>query len=267
MSNETPQQASRTSAFTYALHEGLERMKTIIDNDSFTFVINKERFETDIFEAVLLSPAVHERLTIDRSDRMFVIEDENIPCKMISILIGLVSGETVELSLEERKSLIFLCRYLKNKKFEKIIFGMLIGMSSSVLMQFYEQEPKYDAMIASQFYSYSQEDICLFDVDVLEALLSSKSLVVWHEDSLLDTILELGCDYYSLLRYVRFEFLTLFGISRFVDTIDFSCIMEDIWSRLIIRLKGVDGKDIFVRRYQNRGFCSAIIEGIPDIFF
>jgi hypothetical protein len=74
---------------------------------------------------------------------------------------------------------------------------------------------------------------------VLEALLSNDSLVIGDEDSLLGMGLELGCDYYSLLRYVRFEFFGLFGISQFVHTIDFYYMTEDIWSILIIRLKGI----------------------------
>jgi hypothetical protein len=94
-------------------------------------------------------------------------------------------------------------------------------MLLSIDVRFYEPDSKHDSIIILQSYSYSQKDICLFDIDVFGTLLSSEWLVVWNEDLLLEMIVELGCDYYLLLECVRFKFLSLFGISRFVNTIVF----------------------------------------------
>jgi hypothetical protein len=68
-------------------------------------------------------------------------------------------------------------------------------MSSSIIVRFYEPDSKHNSMTASQFYSYSQEDICLLDINVVEFFLSSELLVVWDENSLLEMILELDCDH------------------------------------------------------------------------
>jgi hypothetical protein len=87
MSKETSRQTSLTSAFTDALHEGIERIKSVIDDNPFTFMINKEKFNIDLFEPVFLPPALDECLMMDRSNRMFVSEDDNITSEMISILV------------------------------------------------------------------------------------------------------------------------------------------------------------------------------------
>jgi hypothetical protein len=61
----------------------------------------------------------------------------------------------------------------------------------------------------------SAEDLSMLSIDALFELISSESLVISSEDSLLDLILCLGESYYSRLDCLRFEFLRLTGISRF----------------------------------------------------
>jgi hypothetical protein len=51
---------------------------------------------------------------------------------------------------------------------------------------------------------------------------SKEEVVVENEDSLFEVIVGLGSDYYCLVDYLRFEYLTVSSISRFVEMIDIS---------------------------------------------
>jgi hypothetical protein len=92
-------------------------------------------------------------------------------------------------------------------------------------------------------------------------------LVVESEDWLLDLILALGRSYYSLLDYVRYEFLSDHGISKFCDGIEYSYVTERIWSRLNHRLKGILDETLRSRRFHFRQvpFASTILNEYPSI--
>jgi hypothetical protein len=266
MSAASSQIGNRTSAFTNALCEGIERTKSVIESNLFTFIVNKVHVETTVFEALLLSQAVQERMKNDRSDNTFVIEEESIDSESMSKLIRLFSGDSVEICLNERKSMISLCRILKNKIIEKMIFGLSVGQSSSFVMTFrdFQKDRLDETLIASHFYLYSRDDLLMLDVETLNEVISNDSLVVLSEDSLLEQILEFGREYLLLLGHLRFENLSLSGISRFFDMVDFSDVTESIWCGLSYRLKGGTNVDLKSCRYHAE-LDSTIIDNIPSM--
>jgi hypothetical protein len=257
------QSGRQTSGFDFALREGLQRVKNVINSDSFTFVINGTRFEIDIIDALLLSPAAHERLQHDRRDTTIVIDDDNISCAAFSKLTDLLKCVSVEVNMAERKSMILLCRYLQNNTMEKIFFGLSIGQSSSISVTFGSSKPSDCSIIASDFYLYSKEDLSLLSVETLSDILSSDSLVLLSEDSLFDLLISFGDSYSALFDHLRIEFLSSRGISNFFDKIDFSRVTFKMWSSLGLRMKGIFDSSLKMRRF--RRIDSNIIQSYADI--
>jgi hypothetical protein len=54
------------------LSKAFQRFQNIFGSDPFTFQINGDCFESSLFSAVLLSPAVHEMLSHDASMTTFI---------------------------------------------------------------------------------------------------------------------------------------------------------------------------------------------------
>jgi hypothetical protein len=90
-------------------------------------LVNNIPDETTIPDALLVSPAVKERFNNDLTGTTFLINDEIINAHMFSQLSRIQSESAVELSITERKSILSLCRYLKNDTPEKLIIGLSIG--------------------------------------------------------------------------------------------------------------------------------------------
>jgi hypothetical protein len=105
-----------------------------------------------------------------------------------------------------------LCRHLKNDRLERVVFGLFSGLSFSNYFKIDERDSCDRTVIASHFYSYSTEELCTLSIESLCEILSSDTLIVQNEDSLLDLISTLEESYYSLLDYVRFEFLSVKGL-------------------------------------------------------
>jgi hypothetical protein len=150
---------------------------------------------------------------------------------------------------------------------EMIIFSGSIGQSKSTTVKISKFEDSIDSPVSSHFYSYSRSDLSLLSIESLSSLLSEDELVIETEDWLLELILELGPSYYSLLDYVRYEFLSSNGISQFCDHIDCSEITGKIWSQLSLRLKGIIDDTLRKRRFHVRGVSldSRIVNELPSI--
>jgi hypothetical protein len=93
-------------------------------------------------------------------------------------------------------------------------------------------------------------------------------LVVENEDSLVNFILDIDESGSSLLDYVRYDFLSLPGISTFCDRIDYRSITAAIWSSLSLRLKGTIDNKLRLRRCSWRSIPleSTIVNELPPIF-
>jgi hypothetical protein len=68
-----------------------------------------------------------------------------------------------------------------------------------------------------------------FTIDALDNLLSEGVVIVESEDMLLRQIVELGSDYFPLIRHIRFEFLSKGEISKFAKQYRRLIPSESIW--------------------------------------
>jgi hypothetical protein len=87
--------------------------------------------------------------------------------------------------------------------------------------------------IASHFHCYSTDDLRCLDKEMLHNLLVSHSLQVETEDHLLESLIDLGSDYFEFWSYIEVSHLTRSGFLRFVQEIPFHALTTDIWSTFV----------------------------------
>jgi hypothetical protein len=248
------------------------RLRSIIQSQPFTFIVNGVSIESDVFNAVFISPAVHEALIHDSTISSFIISNDQINPSSLRLLHQLLSVGVVTVQHHDRNQLILLCHILGN--FELIEFFLtVISFESSNddidihLSEFLKKERGNRHILASSFYKYSIDDLVLLDVITLDNILSSNELRIRNEDWLIECIIGLGANYFSLLRHVRFEFLSQKGVLLFLEKVQYSEITSDIWSAITVRLCGHFDHRIFQKRLRPVPILdSVIITDFPSIF-
>jgi hypothetical protein len=84
---------------------------------------------------------------------------------------------------------------------------------------------------------------------------------------LVDVIFGLCCDYYRLFYDLHFEYLSVSGISRFIEIVDLSFLTDSIWNGLSVRLKYVCYCPVTTSSKVDCHIDSAIISGFPGTFW
>jgi hypothetical protein len=197
---------ARSLALAHAIVEGIERLNSI--SDCFTILINKERLELSFVEVLFLSPSIHRQFQHDSSFHEFEINGSKIEIETFRILHEMISGELISISATELQSLISLCDVLENWRLKRLFVSFLFDISKSksesMIFDFSAKKALNLSKIASELYSYSIEELSLFDAEILCEILSDEQIVVENEDSLFEVIVGLGSDYYCLFDYLRF---------------------------------------------------------------
>jgi hypothetical protein len=83
------------------------------------------------------------------------------------------------------------------------------------------------------------------------------------EDSLLESLIGLGCDYYEFWSYIEVNLLTKEGLSLFVSTLPFDELRLDIWSKVINCLTGISDSNHPRRNHRHRNPSSNLIASLP----
>jgi hypothetical protein len=109
---------------------GLNRVRMVIGSEAFSFVVNGHRFESTISESIFLSPAVEELFLNDFGAREFAISNSSVDSNDLPILLNFIYlsisiSAPSSNTLLSQKSLLTICRYLKNQQLE------LLALSSS----------------------------------------------------------------------------------------------------------------------------------------
>jgi hypothetical protein len=275
--------------FYAILQEGCDRMFDVVRSETFQFFVNGECYESTLAEAVLISPRVHDVLRNDRSSRAFVISDEDLESRDFGHFLDFVRcHDCVSFSEDKELSFLSICRLLGNERLALILLASQNSTSSSNHNSIFvlkspssvsspSCETVSDDIVfgdikvdycASHFHTYSIDKLRRLDKHMLHDILSSPSLALESEDGLLRVLIELGSAYFEFWTYIEVVFLTDKGFSLFVDKLPFDELTKEIWSQVILRLRGASEGQY--RRRNCRDFPvqfeSAILSDFPAIF-
>jgi hypothetical protein len=117
---------------------------------------------------------------------------------------------------------------------------------------------------ASQCYLYSADELRCLDKQTLHHLLYSQSLRIGTEDGLLRVLIDLGSDYCDYFDYLEGQFLTVKGVSDFLDSLEFDKLTQQLWMKVSERLKGTLDEAPFARRVPPL-FTSTILTILPPL--
>jgi hypothetical protein len=134
---------SQLCFFPAFFQNGLNRIVKMIGSDIVSFIVNGHRFESTIVESIFLSPAVEEMLLSDFCSREFYISDFSIDSNDFSILLDFIrcdhNRDSISLSasiyasllktFSNQKSLLSICRTLKNTQLELIVLTSFDNLS------------------------------------------------------------------------------------------------------------------------------------------
>jgi hypothetical protein len=225
MTSNIDSQHLKCSLLYAILEDGLSRMLEVVKSDDFTFHVNGQTFSNTLAEAVLVSSKVYQSLHSDPSIRTFTINDTSVDQSCFSEFLEFVRGRDF-CTLSTNTALLFLplCRSLGNEHLALVLLMSFLSTSGVTTFPFFEVNIDN---CASQFHSYSIDTLRLLDKQTLHSLLGSPSLKVKTEDAFLNTLIDLGSDYFEFWRYVEVSLLTTKGISLFAEKLPFDELTID----------------------------------------
>jgi hypothetical protein len=206
-----------------------------ISSDLFTFIINGVSFHTDCSEAIFLSPAVSEQLSVDACSRIFTISDDDIFSSDFTSLRTFLSGAPFTFDRSAFTSLISLCQRLSNLSLEQFFFELSASsLSDDISLTFPDLfHPQLDQSIPLNFLSNSVP----ISLESLDNLLSRNHLIIDSEDTLLEWLLSLPSDYFPLLRHIQFSFVSDQFLGHFIDYFGVLPPPEPLWKGVSIWVK------------------------------
>jgi hypothetical protein len=202
------------------ISDSLPRLQDALFPDSFTFVVNGTIIESSLADAVSLSPAVQEQLSVDSCARQFILNESGIKPTNILSLECLLSGEIICFGQSDSHSLAFLSRNLGNSGLECLFVGRSKSGTQVNLLKW----PTGSRL------SLELIDLSELSVEALDSLLSNESISIQSEDALLELILKLGVEFWPLLNRISLRFLSADGL--FILAHHFSVPLESVWSSI-----------------------------------
>jgi hypothetical protein len=264
MTKPTPEQERpRLSCLSTFFQDGIKRIQNVIGSSEFKFVVNGNRVESTIIESVFLSPAVEALLLNDSETREFHIADKDVKLEAFLLILDFIRFGGVSQSsrsFSSQKSLFSICDHLHHHKLK-----LLALISPDILIP----SSDFDIIIdefASNFYQHSKSNLLEFPIALLDSILSNRKLKIQNEDWLLDLFLSGGSEFMTLFSHLKVEFLSLNGMKRFCEEIQYCDLTECIWNGIVRRLtKANDGDGRFDRWADPNGFESTIVSDLPVI--
>jgi hypothetical protein len=237
-------------------------MFEFMKSDQFTFLVHGRSFESELAEAVLISPAVSDALRTNPLNRSFLISSESIQSEDFNAFLTFVRcRDRVCIPRSRAVSFISISNYLGNESLVVALFSLLKPGPGTEL-HIGNCEGAIDEC-ASQFYSYSADDLRFIERGTLHRLLSSDSLLIESEDSLLRLLLTLGADRGDFFSYIEVPFLSAEGLSLFLSQLNFNDLSEALWLKILPRLQGISPSRRGLRRYR-KSLDSLILRQIPS---
>jgi hypothetical protein len=220
------------SPFHAILQDGIDRLLELLLCEEFTFIVKGKYLKTTLSEAVLISPIISERLKADPMNREFDFGSDELEFEMkeFSSFLDLVRNRDEGIfSREDEMKILSMSKLIGNEKLSLLVLGSVhCDVSSKISpnsLSSCDCESESSKVISkaemniekctSQFSSYSVDELRNLPKQLLHSLLSSPSLSIESEDSLLQTLIDLGSDYFEYWIYIEIPFLSTEGISQF----------------------------------------------------
>jgi hypothetical protein len=172
--------------------------------DGFMFTSENAIFECSVGQAIALSAAVREQLSVDACARTFALND----VRAFASVRCLLSGDAV--SMEPSRN--GLGRQLCSPGLELALAG-------------------------TDCFDLDSVDLSVFSVEALDDVLDRASFSIASEDALLERLLSLGDDYRPLLIRIEIRFLSALGLAILAERFAFlpECVCCSVLDGLLHR--------------------------------
>jgi hypothetical protein len=195
-----------------------------VDND-FLFLVGKRKYWCSWIVAEFLSPKIAQLHSGDPSITEYNVEttDNN---DQFELFLSLGQGGTLEINEANHDFFLQLAAELSNKELYSRICEHLDGDLTVRTALERIRNPQFVAMpsghlidvLSSHFSEIDSADLDKIPLQTLTEILSQNSLRIVSEDALYDYIslrVPENPDYFPLLRFVRFEYLSCLSILHF----------------------------------------------------
>jgi hypothetical protein len=226
----------------------LQEIRDRYPND-FTFHVQRVAYSCPSFIAELLSPGIRHLRTQDPTIDEIRLDIAD-PSGFFGDVISIGFGEGFELDAHSAR-LTFL-RGAFSELWNSELFEMTFPNGSGIdresvidRIKFLEGTGQsYDneaAFVAKHFYDFPDSDLEDLSVSVVDQILGDPDLIVESEERLFDFLrhlIESDPSYFRLLEHLRFQFLSLSAMKRFMELVSssFSQLTIGIWERVGARL-------------------------------
>jgi hypothetical protein len=227
---------------------GLERAGSINEKD-FAFIGKSRQVECTRFQAAFISPRVHALLEADKTLDSLYVECEtrgDDETQFFEFLQQLLNGMPIDPGVSEADEFFEVAAFLGNTELLDLFLHDEDPIDKSIVCSGLRKRSVLERPVdkeiefaASNFYELAIEDLCKVDVSLLERIVSSPTLRLVHEDSLLALICSVKYEsQIALLRYLRIEYLSCEAmevfLDRFRDSIVDPLICDSVCRRLLL---------------------------------
>jgi hypothetical protein len=217
------------------LKDGIDQLFKVMQSDEFVFVVKDEERKITIAEAVLISSKVHENLRSAPENHRLAISEYTITKQDFICFLDLVHSDVCDdYSETELISFLLICKVIGNESLTFLLLDSLHlkvedqgncstnsesnGMTLSQDFHYCTFDTNH---CASHSHEYSVELLRLLNRSTLHEFLGLPEVQISNEDSLFQTLIELGSEYFEYWCYIKVNFLSPEGISLFVEHLTF----------------------------------------------
>jgi hypothetical protein len=224
--------------------QGMRNLVLSQSEQDFVFTIGSMTFGCPLSVGLFLSTRLAGQFLADPTIREFQITTKDAE-RIFPKILQLGRGSSVEIAESEKPIFIGVCAELQNPELFELIFGRIRAAPTIetvfdrlfVLLSQQSDITCEISFIASHFHEFSFSQMLSLDLSILNEILCNPSLRLESDDRLCLDILnqaELDGRYFSLLEFVRFEYLSPSVFTAFLNFVNasFEYFNYSIWLAL-----------------------------------
>jgi hypothetical protein len=225
-------------------NQGLNRI-TAHEEKNFTFIVGSCKYYCTRSQALFVSGRVAQAVLSDPT--ITCLENSTIkdPDAYFRLICDVYEGSSLSISEANLHPLLSLCDWLDNPELLSALHTFESGLDplsiSNVIDRLVLKSSRgVDFTCEAEFISsnFSKFDLSSFrciNSTIFERIVSSESLRLMTEDSLLNVLCSLG--YFELFCYVECLYLSSSAIDTLLNSISISSLNSEVWSSICRRLR------------------------------